>query len=80
MMINTPLINSGKHVSYLIQLMSINLFLDGSVHLTMVRLVTLENKQPIIINSSDTLIEYLIIMNCFCIDEDVINTHVHRNS
>lgn len=62
-MINTPLITSGMHVLYLIQLMSISLFLDGSVHLTVVILVTLENNQPIIINSSDILIEHLIIMN-----------------
>jgi len=62
-MTNTPLINSGKHVSYLIQLRSISLFLDGSVHLTMVRLVTLENNQLIIINSSDIVIEHIILMN-----------------
>lgn len=43
--------------------MSLSLFPDGSVHLTMDRLVTLENNQPIIINSSDILTEHLIIMN-----------------
>lgn len=63
MMINTKLINSGKHILYLRQLMFLSLFPDGSVHLTMDRLVTLENNQPIIINSSDILTEHLIIMN-----------------
>lgn len=64
MMINTLLVNTSKHILYLRQLMSLSLFPDGSVHdLTMDRLVTLENNQPIIITSSDILIEHLIIMN-----------------
>lgn len=45
-MIKTRVINSGNYLFYLMQLMSISQFLDGSIHLIMDGAVALQNNSP----------------------------------
>lgn len=63
-MIKTPVINSGHYLLYLIQLMSINQFLEGSIHLTMDGAVTLENNGPsLLILPMEHLNHYELILH-----------------